>query len=328
MDFVPLLVGLVVSAAFTFFVTPIIIRKMIGRGIVGHDINKLSRPEIPEMGGVSVLFGFMTGMVAIIFMMGYLGSVPDVQLIELLAAFLTILMVGFIGMVDDLIGWKKGLKQWQHALFPIFCAVPLMALAVVQTSIDIPFLGPVQLGILYSLILIPIGITGAANASNMLAGMNGLEAGLGAIITAAVLVIAIAFGATETALLMACMLGALLAFLWFNKFPAKIFPGDSLTLMMGASVAAAVIIGNMEKVGVMLFALYIIEFLIKAKHRFKSECFGVPQKDGTLQPRPEGGSLTQFVMRRGRFTENQVVLIILSTQAVVALAVIAIYLLL
>ena len=258
----------------------------------------------------------------------YLGVFPALRLTALMAGLLTIFIVGFLGVIDDLVGWKKGIRQWQHAIVPLFAALPLMALpeAIGYTSFDIPFLGLVPLGILYSLVIVPIGITGASNASNMLAGFNGLEAGMGFINALTVLFIAAILGQTEAVILMAALAGALMAFFWWNKFPAKIFPGDSLTLMTGAGIAAAVIIGNMEKVGVMLFALYFVEFAFKAKYRFQTESFGLAQQDGTLQPNPQGGSLTHWVMRRGKFTEPQVTAVILGMQALVALIVFALFL--
>jgi len=74
------------------------------------------------------------------------------------------------------------------------------------------------------------------------------------------------------------LIGALLAFSRFNWFPARIFGGDSLTLIVGANLAVMSIIGNMKIYGILLFALFYIEFLIKAKHKMKSECFGIPTK--------------------------------------------------
>ncbi len=49
------------------------------------------------------------------------------------------------------------------------------------------------------------------------------------------------------------MVGALLAFLWFNWYPAKVFPGDTLTYSVGALVACIAILGDMEKIAVILF---------------------------------------------------------------------------
>jgi UDP-N-acetylglucosamine--dolichyl-phosphate N-acetylglucosaminephosphotransferase len=230
-------------------------------------------------------------------------------------------MIALIGIFDDLIGWKTGIRQWQHAVLPIFAALPLMAINIANPALKVPFIGLVDFGILYSILLVPIGITGAANAVNMLGGLNGLEAGLGAIITLTLGIIALIYGKPEAAILCFLMLAALIAFLWFNWYPAKIFGGDSLTLMIGATIGAASIIGDLEKIGILLMIIYFIELLIKAKHRFKSECFGIPQENGVLMANPKGGSLTHFIMKHGKFNEKQVVLILLAAQAIVSISV-------
>lgn len=314
---------LISIAAFviTMLIVPFIIKRFKERKIVGRDMNKLEKPEVAEMGGITVLLGFSFAMMLAIFLFSYLGFFQSLNLTALLAGFITIVLVGFLGIVDDLIGWKKGIRQWQHALIPLAAALPLMALNVGSDYIVLPFVGAMTVGILYSLVIVPLGITSAANATNMLAGMNGLEAGLGIINTLIILIIAAMRFQVEAAILMAAMLGALIAFMRFNWFPAKIFPGDSLTLMVGAGIASAVIIGDMERIGIALFAIYFIELGFKAKHFFQTECFGIPQKDGTLKADPRGGSLTHWIMRRGKFTEKQVVGIILMMQVIIAFTV-------
>jgi UDP-N-acetylglucosamine--dolichyl-phosphate N-acetylglucosaminephosphotransferase len=172
---------------------------------------------------------------------------------------------------------------------------------------------------------VPIGITGASNAFNMLAGLNGLEAGLGIISLATILLISFFRLEIEAIILTVAMIAALLAFLRYNWYPAKVFPGDSLTLMVGATLASAVIIGDMEKFGLIIIAIFFVELIYKAKHRFQSENFGIPQKDGTLKADPRGGSLTHWVMRRGNFTEKQVVLIIWGMQAIVCIFVLLMF---
>lgn len=322
--------GLFLTVAITFLgalvgcllVLPLLIKRMEKRGIVGRDMNKLGYPKVPEMGGIAVILGFSFGALIAIFLFTYLGLI-ELNLTYFLAAMTTVVLVGFLGVMDDIIGWKEGIRQYQHALIPLFAALPLMAVKVGITSMAFPLFGVVSLGIIYSIIIIPIGITGAANAFNMLAGFNGLEAGMGVIVFSTALFIALASGSVEAAIILAAMLGAIIAFLKFNWFPAKIFPGDSLTLMMGAALASAVIIGNMEKIGIFLIALYFVELVFKARHFFQTECFGIPQKDGTLKANPKGGSLTQWVMRRGRFTEKQVVFILIGMQAIVSLFTIA-----
>ncbi|MBN2127786.1 MAG: glycosyl transferase family 4 [Candidatus Diapherotrites archaeon] len=312
--------GIAVTVWMTQRIFPFFIKRMEFRGITGKDMNKLNETKIAEMGGIIVLFGFITAIMLSVFLFTYSNLTPTkIDLHILLAAVLTITLVGLIGIFDDLIGWRKGIRQWQHALLPLLAALPLMAVRAGITSLNIPFFGVIELGVIYSLILIPIGITGASNAFNMLAGLNGLEAGQGIIILITMGLIAFFEGEIEAVLIAIALIGALLAFIRFNWVPAKVFGGDSLTLMVGAGIASIAIIGNMEKFGIALLALYFIELGFKAKHKFQSNCFGIPQKDGTLKADSAGGSLTQFIMKQGKFTEKQVVLIILGIQSVICL---------
>lgn len=316
-----------------YLTMPFFISKIKKRGLTGIDMNKLLKPKIPELGGISVWLGFSLGVMSAIFLATYFGFI-SLNLVVLLAGFSTIVMVGFLGLVDDLIGWKKGIEQWQHAIVPLFASLPLAAIKLSVIPIMIPFFGflpetfklpffenSIPFAVFYSIVLVPIGITGASNAINMLAGFNGLEAGLGSVILFTLAVISLFTGKTEAFVLAVSMLAALLAFLSFNWYPAKVFGGDSLTLMTGATIASVSIIGDMEKIGVLLMSLYFLEFAIKAKHGFASECFGVPQKDGTLKPDPRGGSLTQTIMSLGSFTEKQVVIILIFLQAIISIIV-------
>jgi len=80
-----------------------------------------------------------------------------------------------------------------------------------------------------------------------------------------------------------CMVGALLAFLWFNWYPAKVFPGDTLTYSVGALVACIAILGDMEKIAVILFIPYVVDFFLQLRSRFKAEAFGKVNDDGSLE---------------------------------------------
>ncbi len=311
---------------------PFLIARMKNRHITGIDMNKFNKPKIPEMGGICVWLGFSAGIITSIFMFSYLEWI-QINLTFLIAGFSTIIMVGFLGVIDDLIGWRNGIRQWQHALIPVFAALPLMAIEITNppifipffgfapAQIIIPFIGVVSFGLIYSLIFVPIGITGASNATNMLAGLNGLEAGLGAIISTTMLAVALTQGQMEAAIVSIAMLGALIAFLRFNWFPAKVFGGDSLTLMIGASIATAAILGDMEKVGVLLLAIYFVELVLKIRFRMQKQSFGIPTKSGILKAPKYTASVTHIIMRLNNFTEKQVVGIILAMQGVISISV-------
>ncbi|MEM0320444.1 MAG: hypothetical protein QXS67_03445, partial [Candidatus Nezhaarchaeales archaeon] len=92
---------------------------------------------------------------------------------------------------------------------------------------------------------------------------------------------------------------SLLGFIRYNWYPAKILPGDSLTYLLGSLVACGVIIGNMEKAGIVVLTPFIVEFFLKARSRFKASCLGVLREDGRLDP-PYGSkvySLTHLVLQ-------------------------------
>ncbi len=322
LEFIPITISILV----VLLIMPSFIKRMHAQGFVGTDMNKYSKPKIAELGGTITFLGFSFGIFSAIFLATYLNAF-NIELGLLLAAFSTIALITFVGLIDDIIGWKKGIRQWQHALFPIIAALPLMAISIGKTTMTIPIFGLVDFGIFYSLIIIPIAITGAANAFNMLAGYNGLEAGQGIILTGTLTIIAFLSGHVTAMILGLAMIGALIGFLKFNWFPAKVFGGDSLTLMIGANLAVMSILGNMQTFGALLITLFFIEFLIKAKHKFQSECFGISQKNGLLKPNPNGGSLTQFILKIKTMKETQVTATILLIQIIISFCIIAFYLL-
>ncbi|MDD4251153.1 MAG: glycosyl transferase family 4 [Candidatus ainarchaeum sp.] len=319
-EIIPFLISLI----FVVILFPPFIKRMYSQGFVGKDMNKYDKRSVAELGGVIVFLGFTLGLFSAIFLATYFGLF-NIKLDFLLAGYSTIAIIVFVGLIDDIIGWKKGIKQWQHALFPILAALPLMAISIGKTSMSIPFFGLIDFGIFYSLLIIPIAITGASNAYNMLAGLNGLEAGQGIILTLTLTIIAFISSQTTAMILGIVMIGALCGFLLFNWFPAKIFGGDSLTLMVGANLAVMSILGNMQTFGAILFTIFFIEFLIKAKHKMKSECFGIPTKNGLLTANPKGGSITHFILKFKPMKEWHLTMTILFLQGIVCLTVLGIF---
>lgn len=290
-------------------------------GIVGRNKNSLGQEEIAEMGGLIMVAGFSAGTILIISLKTFFDLFTLVSLTSILAAFSTIMIVSLIGIFDDLISIKQGIK----AFMPIFAALPLIALKEGFTVMKVPFIGFVDFGIYYHLILIPLGITGAANAVNMLAGFNGLEAGMGLVAVGSLAIIAYLIGETTAFILSIIMLGVLFATLYFNWFPAKVLIGDVGTLTIGAIIASVVIIGNYEMAGGIIVIPYVIDFIIKAKNRFPYS-FG-EYKDGKLYC-PEGGpvGLGQLIMKVcGGISERNLVLVLMGIEAVFGVVAILLY---
>ncbi len=312
-----LLVCFIVAFLTTYLLTPLWIRAVKKVGLVGKDLNKFDRPEVAEFGGITVVAGFMAGVLIYIGLTTfYFHFEPgDTNLILILAGISTLLGITIVGMLDDILGWKTGLKQWQKPLLTIPAALPMMAVNAGHSTMAVPFFGTVNFGILYPLVIIPLGIAGASNGFNMLAGFNGLEAGLGAVILGFLGYVAWQAGNSWVAMLSISMVFALLAFLFYNWYPAKIFPGDTLTYSVGALIASVAILGNMEKIAMILFSLYFVEFLIKAKTKFKGECFGKPEEDGSLSvPGEKVESVTHLMMKLGLKKEEHIVLALIGIQ--------------
>src|SRR3989338_8334524 len=79
------------------------------------------------------------------------------------------------------------------------------------------------------------------------------------------------------------MVAALIAFYIFNKYPAKVFPGDTLTYPVGALIAVIAILGNMEKIAIFFFIPYILETILKLRGGLKKESFAKLNEKGTLE---------------------------------------------
>lgn len=284
------------------------------RGIVGIDRHKPGQPEVAEIGGLFLVSGFAAGIITIVAFNTFLSRFLSISLVEVLAVLSVVLIAALIGIFDDIVGSRQVIK----AILPVFIALPLVAARAGDTAMTLPFVGDVDFGLVYSLVLVPIGVAGAANAANMLAGFNGQETGVG--IVAMVSLAAIAYHLHEVTafVILIAALGALLATLYYNWYPSKIFIGDVGTLSIGAIIASAVIIGNFEVAGVIVIIPYILEFLIKAKNRFPNKDWWLKYHDGKLYC-PESGpvGLGQLIAKAaGGMSERNITISIIGLEAI------------
>jgi len=240
----------------------------------------------------------------------------NINLPIILASLTTILIMSVIGIIDDLFLIRQHIK----AILPIFASLPLVAVSAGVSHMYFPMIGDIDFGILYPLIIIPLAITGASNATNMLAGFNGLEASLGGVMLATVGIASYLAGRTDAMILSFSMLGALLAFLKYNWYPAKIFIGDIGTLAIGATVAVSVIIGNIERIGIILILPFFLELYLKAKGRFNSQSWCEIKDEKLICPkRSEVFGLGRLIMyMTGGIKEARLVTYIILIESVFA----------
>jgi UDP-N-acetylglucosamine--dolichyl-phosphate N-acetylglucosaminephosphotransferase len=309
------------SVACSFFLTKNLIPFFNRNNIIALDLHKKEKPKLANSGGVPVSVSMMFGLMFFIAIQTFIFGATN-QSIYLFPAVLTTLLITLIGFFDDLNRnevvegkrkIRKGLRKWQKPIFTAPAAIPLMVVSAGVTSMTIPLIGPVNFGILYPLLLIPIGVVGAANAVNLLGGFNGSEAGMGIVYCLFLGLYAILNDKIVSAAIFLSCAGALIGFLKFNFYPAKILSGDSLTYCLGAVVASGVIVGNMERAGIIALTPFMIEFLLKLISGFKASCLGKLRKDGKLDS-PYGKkiySITHIIMNLGRFSERQVTIILI-----------------
>lgn len=300
MDYV-LFAPFAVSFFATYVLIPIWIRAALRIKLTGKDMNKYDRPDVAEMGGIVVNAGFLLGVLVYIGLSTFYFH-QSLNLIYILAVISTCLIIMIVGMLDDILGWKIGLTRWQKPVLTSIAALPMMAVNSGESIMNVPVLGSVDFGILYPLLIVPIGITGAANGFNILAGYNGLEAGMGIITLGGLSFIAWYTGSSWVAMLSLCMVFPLLAFLIYNWKPAKIFPGDSFTYPVGALIASVAILGNMEKVAVLLFLPYFLDFILPMRKRMNVEAYAKVNKDNSLEMPYDGiydvAHLAIFILKK------------------------------
>jgi len=193
-----------------------------------------SRPTA-RLGGLAMYAGF--GLAAALFS-------TNAKTLSLLlgAATITTMMV-----FDDLHGLPPALKLSAQV------AVSLFAILTLGFSIDfvaLPWVGVLQLGWL-ALPLTLLGFVGLQNTFNLLDGVDGLAAGVVAIVSGAILLAAINLLKTDIVILAGTLIGACLGFLVFNWHPARIFMGDSGSHFLGFTLAALAVL-SVAKVTVVL----------------------------------------------------------------------------
>ena len=331
-----LLVSVVIAFLTTFILTPRIIEFLHIAQIVAVDLHKKEKPKRPSSGGICVGAGILAGTFSYVGIttFSFAASTPSIQISSmlLLAVISSILIATLGGLLDDLnvrtravptkdgLNVKIGFPQWVKPLLTLPAAVPLMVIRAGTTRMALPIIGVLDFGLLYPLVIIPVGFVAASNMVNNLGGFNGLEAGMGVVYTFSLGLFAWITGGVQAAVLLFTACAALLAFLRFNWFPAKILAGDSLTYLLGSLVAAGVIVGDMQRAGLIVLFPFIVEFFLNARSKFKASSLGKLRDDGKLDA-PYGRKIyswTHICMNLGKLTEREVTVVMIFVQVLFA----------
>ena len=319
-SFLTLIIPAIISFIATVVGTRFLMRYLYGAGVVGEDHNKGKPVLLASSGGLAVAFGIIVGVLVYTFGATFVFVPVTMALSTLLAVALSVTLIAFVGFLDDINvkrnrvestdrkDIRKGLKQWQKPLLTLLGALPLMAINAGVSQVSIPFIGSVNLGLLYPLVALPLAVIFVSNAFNLLGGFDGLQPMTSLIASGGLFIYCLFYGGYIGTLIAALLFASILAFLPFNKYKAKILPGDSFTYAVGAGIVAVMVTGQAEAFGFIIFIPWIIEFVLHLRKGFHVNDLGIRQKDGTFKA-PYGKriySLTHVVMNLKRATEQDV----------------------
>ena len=289
-----ILIAISVSFLVVLLITPKAIEILTEKGFTGTDVHKPERPEIPKGAGLVFLFAIVFSLLLILGLTTFKDF--QVEMVATLAALVSILMAGMIGFMDDNLDFSNKTK----IALPLIATIPMMAMSIGTPTMSVPFIGTINFGVAYALVIVPLMMTFIIDATNMYAGMNGLEAGLASINASGIVVYLlvsplingtpISSNQLEASIIAAALLGASLAFLIFNRYPAKVLMGDVGTLPIGAAIAAALIIGNADRLAILMFTPFALNFILYLVYRvyvkrkgIEWQKFATPRDDGTLE---------------------------------------------
>ncbi len=228
---------------------------------------------------VSVLFGILFPVLK----SSHIFISSNYQLInELIIIFFSFISFGLLGLYDDILkffNFEKtgffGLKMKYKLLLQILLSLLISSFIYFKLGINfiyIPFLGAISLNIFF----IPISttiITSFANFFNITDGLDGLSCGSLMIALFAFWILAGTSLDTPITLFLALWIGALIAFLYFNVYPARIWLGDVGSLSFGATFAViALLLGKIVPL-MIVGALFVVEGMSSALQIFSKVYF-------------------------------------------------------
>lgn len=220
-------------------------------GIVDRpdDLVKTHKEPIAYLGGIGMLVGLTVGVLVGV------GCLRNEEFFSPVLKWLLGILGGgaiacFIGLADDIFD----IKPKQKILGQAAAAVILLLVGItpnlyhITDPLNLPMSHSVET--ILSIFIVIFFVLGATNSLNLLDGLDGLCAGVTAIITVAMLLLSIhlaTWGASEVGdpvRITICLglVGVVCGFLPFNRYPAKIFMGDAGSMLLGFMVAALMLL--------------------------------------------------------------------------------------
>ncbi len=254
--------ALLMGFAFSMVLGPIFI-PMLHKLKFGQNIRKdgpqshLKKSGTPTMGGLIFFISVTVTMLII----GYKPTDEGMVVLYSLIAF------GIIGFLDDILKIihrdNLGLRAYQKMILLLLFSIALAYYGYTNIGIDIiiPFMNSkLNLGILY-IPLVVVYYAATTNAVNLTDGIDGLASSVTVIVLTFFAIVGFKTGHYQVGVFSIALAGALLGFLRYNAFPAKIFMGDTGSLALGGAIATIALILKMPLFIIIVGGIYVVETL-------------------------------------------------------------------
>ena len=275
-----LLLSFIASVVISIIVIPILKRLKVGQierkeGPQSH----LKKQGTPTMGGIIIMLTLLVMGAYICFNYSKSANTEEQKIaIHLIPLIASTIGFGVIGLIDDL---KKLIGKNTDGLKPKYKMLGLLIVSVgfslyltqilhLGTDTYIPFFKtsislPIWLYIPFAVVV----MLATTNAVNLTDGIDGLSTSVTTIIITCLTVIGIIFGVKEITIFGTILIGACLGFLIFNLHPAKVFMGDTGSLLLGGAIASMALYLKMPLLLIIIALVPVIETLsviIQVKH--------------------------------------------------------------
>ena len=253
-----LLIAFAISVLLSPFVIPFLRKLKVGQTERKELESHLKKNGTPTMGGLMILAGI------VITSLFYIKDYP--KIIPIL--FVTI-GFGVIGFLDDylkvVLKRSDGLLAWQKILCQIVITAIFVFYIINYTDVSLTMLIPFSGGKYLNLgwLAIPVmflAVIGTVNGVNFTDGLDGLASSVTVLVATFFSVVAVGTGSGIEPITCA-VVGALLGFLLFNVYPARVFMGDTGSLALGGFVAASAYMMQMPIFILIVGLIYWIEIL-------------------------------------------------------------------
>lgn len=280
-------------------------------GLSGVDYHRAEETKVPESLGLVVGMIFILSAVAFSPLLGIQVNLIYTSLLAISSALL-------LGFMDDVLNIRWRFKL----LIPLVSAIPLIVNYAGETAISLPFFGVIELGLIYTWVLIPMMTVYMANAINIYAGINLLEVGQSIVLGGAVLLLGILTQQLFSIFMMTPFLAASVALAYYNRHPAQVFVGNSYTYFSGMCIIVTSILSNMEKIIILctipqfLNFVYSIKDFLRDCPRHRLPAFN--KETGLLEDSHYATLLNLILSIFGPQSEKRLVYTLISIQVVVS----------